>query len=114
MDVQQLMVNGGCSAAICPDSVGETGCGVVSLAVEHSGIQAAQKLTMSGRKKKRAQIPPDPEPPPFPTNFCDVIRMTPPSAPPQLLRNIGRLQALGSGKETNIIVVSERALADNE
>ncbi|KAK6182778.1 hypothetical protein SNE40_010388 [Patella caerulea] len=56
--------------------------------------RAAQKIS---KKKKRHQ-PPDPEPPPFPTNFCDIIRSSPPPAPPCLARGLGRLLNPGAGK----------------
>ncbi|XP_033736356.1 kinesin-like protein KIF26B isoform X2 [Pecten maximus] len=57
--------------------------------------RAAQKLS---KKKKRLHQPPEPEPPPFPTKFYEIIRMTPPPAPPCLLRMAGRLQTPGVGK----------------
>ncbi|XP_074662541.1 uncharacterized protein LOC141915043 [Tubulanus polymorphus] len=58
--------------------------------------RAAQKLNISSKKKKRHQ--PEPEPPPFPTQFSDVIRLTPPPAPPGLVRGAGRVQAAAVGK----------------
>ncbi|KAK3772689.1 hypothetical protein RRG08_016100 [Elysia crispata] len=67
--------------------------------VPHSPyIRAAQKL---GKKKKRHHsIEQDtgPPPPTFPTRFSEVIRLTPPPAPPCLLRTVGRLQNPGMGK----------------
>ncbi|KAK6182781.1 hypothetical protein SNE40_010389 [Patella caerulea] len=63
--------------------------------------RAAQKIS---KKKKRHQ-PPDPEPPPFPTNFCDIIRSSPPPAPPCLARGLGRLLNPGAGKVRVILKI---------
>ncbi|XP_033104038.1 kinesin-like protein KIF26B isoform X3 [Anneissia japonica] len=67
--------------------------------------RAAQKLNLSSKKKKRHHqgcLPPElppPDPPLFPTNFCQTLRVCPPAAPPSLLRNAGRIKdAPGAGK----------------
>ena len=65
-----------------------------------SDFRAAQKLNISSRKKKKAQSEMDL--PPFPTNFSEVIRCTPPPAPPGLLRGVGRAQNPGTGKVRHI------------
>lgn len=56
--------------------------------------RAAQKLS----KKKKRQQSQEPEPPSYPTSYGHVIRLTPPPAPPCLLRTVGRLQNPGVGK----------------
>ena len=62
--------------------------------------RAAQKLTISSKKKKKYQSS-EPELPVFPTSFSEVIRNNPPSAPPFLLRTAGRLQTPVTGKVRN-------------
>ncbi|XP_071832300.1 uncharacterized protein [Apostichopus japonicus] len=57
--------------------------------------RAAQKLNLSSKKKRKQEEPlppPAPDPPPFPTNFSDIIRLTPPPPPPSLLKNVGRVK----------------------
>lgn len=56
--------------------------------------RAAQKL---GKKKKRHQQQ-EPDLPLYPTKYNEVIKNTPPPAPPCLLRAAGRLQQPGIGK----------------
>ncbi|XP_066525814.1 kinesin-like protein KIF26A isoform X2 [Hoplias malabaricus] len=50
-------------------------------------IRAAQKLNLSSKRKK-AQPPvlQPPEPSIYPTNFCSILQLSPPPAPPCLLR----------------------------
>ncbi|KAK3093323.1 hypothetical protein FSP39_014094 [Pinctada imbricata] len=60
----------------------------------HIFNRAAQKL---GKKKKRHQQQ-EPELPQYPTKFNEVLRVSPPPAPPCLLRAAGRLQQPGVGK----------------
>ncbi|XP_071963357.1 uncharacterized protein [Antedon mediterranea] len=67
--------------------------------------RAAQKLNLSSKKKKRHHqgcLPPElppPDPPLFPTNFSQILRVFPPAAPPSLLRNVGRVKDTpGAGK----------------
>lgn len=57
-------------------------------------FRAAQKL---GKKKKRHQQQ-EPDLPLYPTKYNEVIKNTPPPAPPCLLRAAGRLQQPGIGK----------------
>lgn len=56
--------------------------------------RAAQKL---GKKKKRHHQQ-EPDLPQYPTKFNEVIKNSPPPAPPCLLRAAGRLQQPGIGK----------------
>ena len=73
--------------------------------------RAAQKL---GKKKKRQQSIEQDQAPPrpsFPTSYSDVIRLTPPPAPPCLLRTVGRLQNPGMGKVSGPILYSPRTQA---
>ncbi|XP_059172554.1 kinesin-like protein KIF26B isoform X2 [Physella acuta] len=76
--------------------------------------RAAQKL---GKKKKRHHSQ-DQEPlpalPTFPTNFSDVIRLTPPPAPPCLLRSGGRLQNPGMGKVKVMLKICNSAGSQGE
>nr|KAG5702100.1 hypothetical protein BaRGS_010366 [Batillaria attramentaria] len=57
-------------------------------------LRAAQKLS----KKKKRQQSLEPEPPSYPTAYGQVVRLTPPPAPPCLLRAVGRVQNPGVGK----------------
>ncbi|CAI9734877.1 kinesin KIF26B isoform X2 [Octopus vulgaris] len=58
--------------------------------------RAAQKLSISSKKKKKSHM--DPELPIFPTCYSEIIRLNPPPAPPYLLRNAGKMQNPGIGK----------------
>lgn len=65
------------------------------MAIVYSFYRAAQKLNLSSKKKRKQEEPlppPAPDPPPFPTNFSDIIRLSPPPPPPSLLKNVGRVK----------------------
>ena len=60
--------------------------------------RAAQKFSLSSKKrKKKDALEPEP-PPPYPTNFRDVILNCPPPVPPGLYRNMSKIQAPASSK----------------
>ncbi|XP_078727834.1 kinesin-like protein KIF26B [Lampetra fluviatilis] len=64
--------------------------------------RAAQKLNLASRRKKRALAPTmrlPHEPPVFPTNFSGLLRVSPPPAPPCLLRGLSKTkESPGIGK----------------
>ncbi|XP_023232024.1 kinesin-like protein KIF26B isoform X2 [Centruroides sculpturatus] len=60
--------------------------------------RAAQRLNLSSKKRRRHQTAIDGEVTSFITNFYDVIRATPPPAPPCLFRTGGRKDSVGIGK----------------
>nr|XP_042901553.1 uncharacterized protein LOC107440233 [Parasteatoda tepidariorum] len=60
--------------------------------------RAAQRLNLSSRKKRRQQHHPDSEALPFLTNFAEILRVSPPPAPPALLRSIGKKENFSIGK----------------
>ncbi|XP_058255417.1 kinesin-like protein KIF26B isoform X2 [Hemibagrus wyckioides] len=55
--------------------------------------RAAQKLNLSSKKKKLKPTPTAPLAPPlFPTNFSGILQVTPPPAPPCLLRAVSKVR----------------------
>ncbi|XP_053366268.1 kinesin-like protein KIF26B [Clarias gariepinus] len=55
--------------------------------------RAAQKLNLSSKKKKQKPTPTAPLAPPlFPTNFSGILQVTPPPAPPCLLRAVSKVR----------------------
>ncbi|XP_064411834.1 kinesin-like protein KIF26B [Latimeria chalumnae] len=55
--------------------------------------RAAQKLNLSSKKKKHRPSPSYvPDPPLFPTNFSGILQMSPPPAPPCLLRAVNKVK----------------------
>ncbi|XP_052001897.1 kinesin-like protein KIF26B isoform X1 [Xyrauchen texanus] len=55
--------------------------------------RAAQKLNLSSKKKKQRPMPPVVcDPPPFPTNFSGILHVSPPPAPPCLLRVVNKVK----------------------
>ncbi|TTD62561.1 Kinesin-like protein KIF26B [Bagarius yarrelli] len=55
--------------------------------------RAAQKLNLSSKKKKQKLTPTTPLAPPlFPSNFSGILQLTPPPAPPCLLRAVGKVR----------------------
>ncbi|XP_062863612.1 kinesin-like protein KIF26B isoform X2 [Trichomycterus rosablanca] len=55
--------------------------------------RAAQKLNLTSKKKKQKPTPPAPLAPPlFPTNFGGILQVTPPPAPPCLLRAVSKVR----------------------
>uniref|UniRef100_A0A8C1I9B9 Kinesin family member 26Ba n=1 Tax=Cyprinus carpio TaxID=7962 RepID=A0A8C1I9B9_CYPCA len=61
---------------------------------------AAQKLNLSSKKKKQRPAPPVAcDPPLFPTNFSGILQVSPPPAPPCLLRAVNKVKDTpGMGK----------------
>uniref|UniRef100_A0A673IXI1 Kinesin-like protein KIF26B n=1 Tax=Sinocyclocheilus rhinocerous TaxID=307959 RepID=A0A673IXI1_9TELE len=61
---------------------------------------AAQKLNLSSKKKKQLPAPPVAcDPPLFPTNFSGILQVSPPPAPPCLLRAVNKVKDTpGMGK----------------
>uniref|UniRef100_A0A672PKQ7 Kinesin family member 26B n=1 Tax=Sinocyclocheilus grahami TaxID=75366 RepID=A0A672PKQ7_SINGR len=61
---------------------------------------AAQKLNLSAKKKKQRPAPPVAcDPPLFPTNFSGILQVSPPPAPPCLLRAVNKVKDTpGMGK----------------
>uniref|UniRef100_A0A8B9H124 Kinesin family member 26Ba n=1 Tax=Astyanax mexicanus TaxID=7994 RepID=A0A8B9H124_ASTMX len=54
---------------------------------------AAQKLNLSSKKKKQRPAPPAVcDPPLYPTNFSGILQVSPPPAPPCLLRAISKVR----------------------
>lgn len=70
--------------------------------------RAAQKLS----KKKKRQQSVEPEPPSYPTAYGQVVRLTPPPAPPCLIRAVGRLQNPGVGKVKVMLKICASAQGD--
>ncbi|XP_051502992.1 kinesin-like protein KIF26B isoform X1 [Myxocyprinus asiaticus] len=62
--------------------------------------RAAQKLNLSSKKKKQRPVPPVAcYPPLFPTNFSGILQVSPPPAPPCLLRAVNKVKDTpGMGK----------------
>lgn len=62
--------------------------------------RAAQKLNLSSKKKKQRPAPPVAcDPPLFPTNFSGILQVSPPPAPPCLLRAVNKVKDTpGMGK----------------
>uniref|UniRef100_A0A8C2DWQ7 Kinesin family member 26Ba n=1 Tax=Cyprinus carpio TaxID=7962 RepID=A0A8C2DWQ7_CYPCA len=62
--------------------------------------RAAQKLNLSSKKKKQRPAPPAAcDPPLFPTNFSSILQVSPPPAPPCLLRAVNKVKDTpGMGK----------------
>nr|XP_055027832.1 kinesin-like protein KIF26B isoform X1 [Misgurnus anguillicaudatus] len=62
--------------------------------------RAAQKLNLSSKKKKQRPAPPVVcDPPLFPTNFSGILQVSPPPAPPCLLRAVNKVKDTpGMGK----------------
>uniref|UniRef100_A0A9J8BEK8 Kinesin family member 26Ba n=1 Tax=Cyprinus carpio carpio TaxID=630221 RepID=A0A9J8BEK8_CYPCA len=62
--------------------------------------RAAQKLNLSSKKKKQRPAPPVAcDPPLFPTNFSGILQVSPPPAPPCLLRAANKVKDTpGMGK----------------
>ncbi|XP_056624079.1 kinesin-like protein KIF26B [Triplophysa dalaica] len=62
--------------------------------------RAAQKLNLSSKKKKQRPVPPVAcDPPLFPTNFSGILQVSPPPAPPCLLRAVNKVKDTpGMGK----------------
>ncbi|XP_016133662.1 kinesin-like protein KIF26B [Sinocyclocheilus grahami] len=62
--------------------------------------RAAQKLNLSAKKKKQRPAPPVAcDPPLFPTNFSGILQVSPPPAPPCLLRAVNKVKDTpGMGK----------------
>ncbi|XP_076834810.1 kinesin-like protein KIF26B isoform X2 [Brachyhypopomus gauderio] len=55
--------------------------------------RAAQKLNLSSKKKKQRPAPPVVRDPPlFPTNFSGILQVSPPPAPPCLLRAVSKVR----------------------
>ncbi|XP_030052321.1 kinesin-like protein KIF26B [Microcaecilia unicolor] len=55
--------------------------------------RAAQKLNLSSKKKKNRPSPSSvSEPPPFSTNFSGILQISPPPAPPCLLRAVNKVK----------------------
>ncbi|XP_046711074.1 kinesin-like protein KIF26B isoform X2 [Silurus meridionalis] len=55
--------------------------------------RAAQKLNLSSKKKKQKPTPTAPLAPPlFPTHFSGILQVTPPPAPPCLLRAVSKVR----------------------
>ncbi|XP_026855653.2 kinesin-like protein KIF26B isoform X2 [Electrophorus electricus] len=55
--------------------------------------RAAQKLNLSSKKKKQRSAPPVVcDPPLFPTNFSGILQVSPPPAPPCLLRAVSKVR----------------------
>ncbi|GFW66791.1 hypothetical protein TNCV_3783611 [Trichonephila clavipes] len=67
-------------------------------------IKAAQRLNLSSKKRRRQHHHPDAEPPPFLTNFAEILRVSPPSVPPSLLRSVGRKENFSIGKNIESVV----------
>ncbi|XP_066532088.1 kinesin-like protein KIF26B isoform X2 [Hoplias malabaricus] len=79
--------------------------------------RAAQKLNLTSKKKKQRAAPPvgPSEPPLFPTNFSGILQVTPPTAPPCLLRAIGKIRDNpGLGKVKVMLRVCPVSPADSE
>uniref|UniRef100_A0A4W4FT41 Kinesin family member 26Ba n=1 Tax=Electrophorus electricus TaxID=8005 RepID=A0A4W4FT41_ELEEL len=56
-------------------------------------LRAAQKLNLSSKKKKQRSAPPVVcDPPLFPTNFSGILQVSPPPAPPCLLRAVSKVR----------------------
>ncbi|XP_037397675.1 kinesin-like protein KIF26B isoform X2 [Pygocentrus nattereri] len=78
--------------------------------------RAAQKLNLSSKKKKQRPVPPVAcDPPLFPTNFSGILQVSPPPAPPCLLRAISKVRDNpGLGKVKVMLRVCPVSPADSE
>ncbi|XP_072545026.1 kinesin-like protein KIF26B isoform X3 [Salminus brasiliensis] len=78
--------------------------------------RAAQKLNLSSKKKKQRPAPPVVcDPPLFPTNFSGILQVSPPPAPPCLLRAISKVRDNpGLGKVKVMLRVCPVSPADSE
>ncbi|KAL6477229.1 hypothetical protein MHYP_G00130640 [Metynnis hypsauchen] len=69
--------------------------------------RAAQKLNLSSKKKKQRPVPPVVcDPPLFPTNFSGILQVSPPPAPPCLLRAISKVRdnpGLGKSRGSRLL-----------
>ncbi|XP_041038777.1 kinesin-like protein KIF26B [Carcharodon carcharias] len=77
--------------------------------------RAAQKLNLSSKKKKhhRSPTPNVSESPPFPTNFSGILQMSPPPAPPCLLRAINKVKDNpGMGKVKVMLRICSASVGD--
>ncbi|XP_049319432.1 kinesin-like protein KIF26B isoform X3 [Astyanax mexicanus] len=78
--------------------------------------RAAQKLNLSSKKKKQRPAPPAVcDPPLYPTNFSGILQVSPPPAPPCLLRAISKVRDNpGLGKVKVMLRVCPVSPADSE
>ncbi|XP_072436524.1 kinesin-like protein KIF26B isoform X1 [Chiloscyllium punctatum] len=77
--------------------------------------RAAQKLNLSSKKKKhhRSPAPNVSESPLFPTNFSGILQMSPPPAPPCLLRAINKVkESPGMGKVKVMLRICSASVGD--
>ncbi|XP_038671452.1 LOW QUALITY PROTEIN: kinesin-like protein KIF26B [Scyliorhinus canicula] len=77
--------------------------------------RAAQKLNLSSKKKKHHRSPRSEvsESPPFPTNFSGILQMSPPPAPPCLLRAINKVKDNpGMGKVKVMLRICSASVGD--
>ncbi|XP_037551127.1 kinesin-like protein KIF26A [Nematolebias whitei] len=84
---------GGSSQAALPAPITAASTSPSSSAAASFFIRAAQKLNLSSKRKKHQPSPLHPqEPSIYPTNFSGILQVSPPPAPPCLLRAVSKVK----------------------